>query len=248
MIRRHLRALAFVAAAATAATAASCSATTATPPASAPSSPAAMSAAAVKAALTGDQVGSTVVSAYKQASAVHVKGAMTDQGSTVKIDLQLNQDSAGGTVETDGTLVPVVRVGQVVYVQVASSMLQKLGVSPTSQLGGLMKDKWVSSDSKLGDGVAANFKDFLAYGGFVDNTVGQMRSAIFTDGGTDTVNGTSALVFRSPEGVAYVAASEPHYLLRMTDEKNVTLDFTGWNQPVAVTAPPAKDIYSGPGA
>jgi hypothetical protein len=27
-----------------------------------------------------------------------------------------------------------------------------------------------------------------------------------------------------------------------------SLDFTGWNQPVAVTAPPASAIYAGPGA
>jgi hypothetical protein len=27
-----------------------------------------------------------------------------------------------------------------------------------------------------------------------------------------------------------------------------SIDFTGWNQPVPITAPPASAIYTGPGA
>ncbi|WP_186382444.1 hypothetical protein [Amycolatopsis rhizosphaerae] len=248
MIRRHLGALAFVAAAATAA---SCSATTATPPAPAPSSPAATSAAsaaAVKAALTADQVGAAVVSAYKQASSVHVKGELTGRDGKTKLDLQLNQDSTSGTVEEDGTAFPVIRVGQTIYFQFGATLLKQMGLSATTEPGSLMLGKWVSSDSKLVADLAASLRDALAYGTFVNNMVGEMGSATFTDGGTDTVNGTSVLVFHASDGDVYVASGEPHYLLRMTDRKSTTLDFTGWNQPVAVTAPPAKDIYSGPGA
>ena len=48
----------------------------------------------------------------------------------------------------------------------------------------------------------------------------------------------------------HVTASTPHYLMRLSDGLSTSgsFDLTGWNHPVAVTAPPASEIYSGPGA
>lgn len=240
MTGRRLRVLACVAAAATAT---ACSATTGPAPAPISSAP-----AAVQASLTAAEVGSAITRATQQASAVHVRGALNTDGARIKLDLQLNQDSAGGSVEKDGAVIPLVRLGDVTYLQVSESVVTMAGLSPTTKPGSLLKDKWVTSQSRLGSAMAADFKEFLAYRGFVDNTVGQLRSSTFTDSGTDTVNGTRVLVFRSPEGVVDVAASEPHYPVRIADPQHGTLDFTGWNQTVAVTAPPAKDLYSGPGA
>lgn len=56
------------------------------------------------------------------------------------------------------------------------------------------------------------------------------------------------LVFRTADGsTADVAAASPHYLAGMADSSDV-FDFAGWDQPVAVTAPSAAELYSGPGA
>ena len=50
------------------------------------------------------------------------------------------------------------------------------------------------------------------------------------------------------DGTATVAAAEPHYLLRMEDPKSGAMEFSGWNKPAPVSAPPAAELYSGPGA
>lgn len=55
-----------------------------------------------------------MAAAAKQASAVHVKGAIAE-GGNVNVDVQLNQDSASGTVVQDGLKIPALRVGDKYY-------------------------------------------------------------------------------------------------------------------------------------
>jgi hypothetical protein len=199
--------------------------------------------------LTADQVPAVVKAAIGAAAAVHIKGSITEGTDTVKLDVQLNKDSAGGTVTEAGADIPVRRVGEKYYIQFTSSVLKLSGVSATTKPGSLMRDKWVSSDSKLAAGMAAGFKDFLDYDTFLSNVAAP--TGTLTAAGADTVNGTPVLIFRDVDGSsADVAASSPHYVIRMVGPESSpgSFDFTGWGQTAPVVAPKAAEIYSGPGA
>ena len=222
-----------------------CSTTTGTPSPAGASTGATTSASAAAASLDGSKAGAAVAAAAKQAKSVHVRGTVSE-GGNINLDLQLNPDSASGTVVQDGLEIPVLRVGDKYYFRFSQSLIDKAGI-PAS-VGKQLKDKWVSSTSQIGAGIGESFKQFLDYKTFTDNTVGQLASETFTGGEQTTSGGVPALNFTSPDGTATVAATEPHYLLRMQAPKSGTLEFSDWDKPTTVTAPKASQIYSGPGA
>jgi hypothetical protein len=98
--------------------------------------------------------------------------------------------------------------------------------------------------------MVSGLKPLLTYDSFV-NAMFAQTSEVPTLTGTDVVADTPVLVYESRDGsTVYVTKASPHYLLRMSAPASGSgqLDFTGWNKPVAVSAPPANQIYSGPGA
>ncbi|WP_326948162.1 MULTISPECIES: hypothetical protein [unclassified Amycolatopsis] len=227
---------------------AGCSSTSGTAePAGASAAPAAAStsAEAKAASLDAKQAGTAVVAAAKQAKAVHVRGTVSE-GGNINLDLQLNPDSASGTIVKDGLEVPVLRVGDKYYFRFSESLIKEAGI-PAS-LSKPLKDKWVPSTSQIGAGMGEAFKQFLDYKTFTDNTIGEIDSATFSGGEQTTAGGVPALNFTSSDGTATVAAAEPHYLLRMQEPKSGTMEFSDWDKPTTVTAPKASEIYSGPGA
>ncbi|MGK3204399.1 hypothetical protein [Amycolatopsis sp. MEPSY49] len=243
MSRLHLGALIATGAVA-ALLSAGCASTSGTAePAAASSAPTSASPSA--AALDAAKAGSAVIDAAKQAKAVHVRGVVSE-GGNLNLDLQLNPDSASGTVVQDGLEIPVLRTGDKYFFRFSDSLIKKAGI-PAS-VGKLLRDKWVPSTSQIGAGIGEAFKQFLDYKTFTDNTVGQLDAASFTASGQTTTDGIPALTFTTSDGTATVAAGEPHYLLRMQEPKSGTLEFSDWDKPTTVTAPKASEIYSGPGA
>jgi hypothetical protein len=223
-----------------------CSGTSGTAaPATVPAAPAAASTSAAPASLDAAKAGSAVVDAAKQAKAVHVRGTVSE-GGNINLDLQLNPDSASGTIVKDGLEVPVLRVGDKYYFRFSDSLIKQAGIPASA--GKLLKDKWVPSTSQIGAGLGEAFKQFLDYKTFTDNTIGQLDSTSFSGGEQTTAAGVPALTFTSSDGTATVAAAEPHYLLRMADPKSGTMEFGDWDKPTTVTEPKASEIYSGPGA
>lgn len=190
-------------------------------------------------ALTADQVGPAVVAAGNSASAVHVK-ATVDQGPTaIQVDVQVNKDSADGTMVTDGMTVPIRRVGWTYYAQLTDTVIKQTHGSRA------MLNKWVTSESKFASELALAGEVFLDYNGFVAKATGQVNAGSPTAAGSGTVDGVPVLVFHLSDGyTADVAAAAPHYLVRLSQGAD-EMHFSGWGQPVPVEAPPASAIYSG---
>jgi hypothetical protein len=225
---------------------AACGSSTSSP--AAPSSSSAPSTSAkTEAALTPDQVPAAIKAAFEAAGAVHVKGSVTESGNTLKLDVQLNKDSSGGTISVGSTEIPLRHVGDKYYFQYTSALLQQAGLTGTA--ADALKDKWVSSDSKIAAGLADGFKDFFDYEAFEKNTA--TPTGALTASGTDTVNGTPVSIFTDTDGSTLdLATSSPHYVIRNVGPKTSpgSFDFTGWGQAVPVAAPTAAELYSGPGA
>jgi hypothetical protein len=202
-------------------------------------------------ALPGSQVENSVKSAFSGASAVHIKGTLINSTGTLSLDLQLNKNNtASGTISEGGATIPLVAVNGKYYVQFTPQMISQSTNTSVGQLGSALANKWVSSDSSLASDMVAGIKPLLSFDSFVSSMFGQ-ASEVPTLTGTDVVDGAPVYVYESADGsVVYVTKASPHYLTRMTAPASGSgsLDFTGWNQPVVVTAPPASAIYAGPGA
>lgn len=196
-----------------------------------------------------------IKSAIQGASAVHIKGTVTSSGSTVTLDLQLNKNgSASGTLGEGGADIPIVLANKVVYVQFTGDVMKANGVQPASAAGKLLLNKWVPSTSQVlsGSDIVSGVQPLLDYDTFTSGMISQIPSGDPKVGKTDTINGTPVQLLTFSDGsTADVATTSPHYLMRLTPgpkDGSGSLDFTNWNQPVAVAAPPASEIYSGPGA
>ncbi len=230
-----------------------CSGQSTQTPAAGPSSSSrpAPKAVTIAGALPGNQVESAVKSAFSGATAVHIKGTLTNSTGTLSLDLQLNKDNtASGTISEGGAQIPLIAVNGKYYVQFTPQMISQSTNAAVGQLGSALNNKWVSSDSSLASAMVTGLKPLLSFDSFVSSMFGQ-ASEVPTLTGTDVVNNLPVYTYESADGsVVYVGKAGPHYLARMTAPASGSgsIDFTGWNQPVPVTAPPASAIYSGPGA
>jgi hypothetical protein len=186
--------------------------------------------------LTADQVHTAVNQAAAGASAVHVKGHIHRNSHDQTVDMHLNKTSASGTYDdgTDIGPVPIVFTGEVAYFQLSK---QFLGFPPVADL-----NKWLpSTDAANGSSFAQFDSVWYDYAQFQRNILAGLIIGKVTPAGDAVVNGVRTLVFKDAIGdTVTVAESGPHYLMRYVGGSTNpgTLDFTEWNQPTAVPAPP----------
>jgi hypothetical protein len=198
---------------------------------------------------------STIKSAGTAATAVHIKGSFTDSGTAEALDVQLNKDgSASGTIGEGGVNIPVVVANKVYYVQFTKQLMSSNSIDPTSAAGKLLLNKWVPSTASMlsGTGMVDGLKQAMDFNTLVPGLFGQFGTDTPKETGTDNVDGTPVHVYTFADGSkAYIGSADPHYLIRLTEPASQgkgQLDFTGWNAPTKIAAPPKADIYSGPGA
>ncbi|MGW7536432.1 hypothetical protein [Amycolatopsis sp. NPDC054798] len=211
------------------------------PAASSPAAAAAPSAAPIDAA----KVGETVKAAMKKSTAVHVKGSKSEDGK-MKVDMQFNKDSVSGSIEKDGVEVPVRRVGDKVWMRFSKSLTKEAGLP--AEAAAMVNDKWVSLDSQLGQGLGEAFKLFLDYDVFVGSMADDADKPGYSAAEPADVAGTPALRYKNGTRTIFLEAAGSHRLLRLESPSEGTMEFTGWDQPVPAQAPPAAEIYSGPGS
>jgi hypothetical protein len=219
------------------------------------SSPATSPATTTTATITPGALISEMVSACQNASGVHIKGSIAGSGGKVSMDLQLNKDGdASGVLNEQGRDMDIVSTKGVVYLKFTAGLMQASGIDPSSMEGRLLLNKWVASTSDVmsGGGLVSGVKPLLDYDTFFRGMTQQIPAGAARAGKTDVVNGTPAQRYTFSDGSTFdIATGSPHYLMRLiTVAKDGAgqVDFTGWNQPVAVSAPPTSDIYSGPAA
>ena len=200
-------------------------------------------AASSSAAPSADPLDAAAIkAAMKKSTAVHAKGS--DGGTT--FDMQINRDSVSGSIEKDGAVVPLVRVGDKVWIKFTRGMA-KISGRPAGARSPL-DDKWVSMDSPMAQGFGEGLKLFLDFDVFVSGMASEIDQPGFGTGQPADVAGTFALRYENDSTTVFIEAVEPHRVLRLESPKQGTMEFSGWDQPVPVQAPPAAEIYSGPGS
>jgi hypothetical protein len=215
--------------------------------------------------------------AYKAAvaagSAVHVVGSASRAGTAYVLDLHLNKDgSSEGSIPQNGSTLPVKAVGGITYVQLTPAFLKQAATgdaSITPAVIAAVQNKWVSSQSAVGQsfaGALAGYTDYDSFLAAIGNggatasagatgaasasasaNAGTVPLSSLTADGTTTYEGHTVAVYKGAGGTtAYFAATGPAYLEKATatGADAGTFTFT-WNQPVTVTAPPSADIFNG---
>lgn len=235
---------------------AACSASSAktnTAAASAPGVPAASNVG-----LTSAQANAAINSAVGNATALHVKGSMGSGAQLISMDIQFDKNSAQGTLVEGPTTIPFIAVNGTSYIEFTSSLLAAAGSESgqsSAAANQLLLNKWVSSTSSLGSSIASSFTPFMSLSAFTKQVTSS--SDKLTSDGTATVDGQAVANYKDVDTSQTPPVTEVLSLMQNgpalplqvagSGTEAGTMTFT-WNQPTTITAPPASEIYSGPGA
>jgi hypothetical protein len=167
------------------------------------------------------------------ASSVHVEGKVPADGTTAHIDMRLSDPAGSGVIGMAPNALVMRRIGQTAYYK-GGPLFWRQFVGPqadTSQLVG----RWlkVPAGMQSGDIIKLTMKAKTLTG--ILGPAGELSYS-----GTKTFRGQQVIVLSDDlGGDFYISAAKPHYPVAIVDEeRNGTLYFDGWNQPVNVEPPP----------
>ena len=196
------------------------------------------SSAGASAAVGSPPAAATLVqqvnAAVANARSVHINATVTQQGSTVglNVDLTRSSDMSGVITYKNAPLTVLVKNGRA-YIKLTAGAATAMGLPPAACA--LMCGKYLEltasqTKSMLGD---LGWSSFLG----PSSSVPQLHYVR-----TVTVNGQPAWQMSVPgEGTAYVAAQGTPYPLRMVQGSD-RIDFTRWNSVAIPPLPPASQI------
>lgn len=190
-----------------------------------------------------DEVVDDILKAMGELESVRLSGQMVEDGDTLDLDVQISKSGeCEGTVGMEGSCsFELMQVDGVSYFKPDSDFWEAQGGAAGQQLMEMADGKWVTN-SKDPEG----FGDLCDLDNFIEGLEdGPEDSSI---DGTGDVDGTPAvkLVFTSDdgnEGIAYVAAEDPHRILRFDVENEGKVDFTDFDEELSVEKPADDDTF-----
>jgi hypothetical protein len=206
------------------------------------------------AGMSPDQIVQKSVADLKAASSVRITGQVVNSGQTIAVDL--TDVAAKGCQGTIGLAAPatsstkavsgtadIVEVDSIVYMKLSNSFFTSAGLpaSEFSQVSG--KYIKLASGSNL-----ASFAQLCNPSTL--STAFSKEDTGFAKAGTATVNGQPTLAFKQPKnpsnGTVYVSESATPQILRIAGPAGQgSIDFSDYNAPATITAPPASQIVDG---
>ncbi len=212
------------------------------------------SSTAPLAGLSPDQIVQKSVANLKAASSVRITGKVVSSGQTVAVDLTdvaahgcqgtigLASAASSGSTKVAGTAT-IVEVGSTVYMKLDKLFFTSAGLpgSDYSTVAG----KYIKLTSTSGLASFAQLCDpSTLAGAFAKQDTG------FVAAGTATINGQPALGFKQPKnasnGTVYVSDTATPEILRIAGPASAgSVDFSDYNAPATITAPPASAIVDG---
>ncbi len=203
-----------------------------TPAASSTSAPAAADNGV--GALTATEILKKASEAAAKADSVTIKGAITQGGETIGLNLAVARNAADGTITIKGADVQLRLVGGTLFMKAQKEFWSALG-SQGDAISALVADKWFSvplDSTKDASGLSS-------FGQFADKD-GLFQSLLSTDEvvtvkGTSEVNGQPVVLLSSKKGTLAIATTGEPYPIQIkgsgTDGTG-TMDFINWNGPV----------------
>jgi hypothetical protein len=184
---------------------------------------------------SAEQIVSESKAAADAASSVHVSGSLKSGGASVKLNLNLAAGKgAQGEISQNGASFKLILVGNTAYISGSPAFYRSLGGSAAAQL---FKGKWLKASATSGE--FASFKQLGDMRQLIDSTLTSHGALV--KGATTTVGGQQAIAITdsAKDGTLYVAATGKPYPLQISKggSESGKIAFSGWNQPVTITAP-----------
>lgn len=192
---------------------------------------------------SAEQVVKDVTEAMNDLETVRLSGEMVEDGDSLDLDVQVSKSGeCEGTIGMEGNgSFELMQVDGVSYFKPDEAFWEAQAGAAAEQLMDMAGDKWVTnSDDPDGFGELCDLDNFIE---------GLEEGPDDADiDGTGDVDGTAAvkLAFTSDdgnEGVAYVAAEEPHRILRFDVEKEGQVDFTDFDEELSVEEPSEDETF-----
>lgn len=192
-------------------------------------------------AISGQQYLQAARDAFAGATSVHVTGTAVHGADAYVVDAHLAAAQGGtATIKTSGQTVDVIRLGDDAYVGGDLAFWESVTGDPARARS--MVGSYVRTSATNG-----NFGSFVAF------TQPATYAAALPDpaapatvGAATTIDGRGAVAVRDAAGsTLYVATTGPAYPLRLdglAGGQVVFLDFTGYGEPVQLTAPPVGTV------
>lgn len=212
------------------------------------------SSTAALAGLSPDQIVQKSVADLKTASSVRITGNVVSSGQNIAVNL--TDVAAKGCQGTIGLAAPatssskavsgtadIVEVGGTVYMKLSNSFFTSAGL-PASEFSEV-SGKYI----KLASG-----SNLASFAQLCDpstlSTAFAKEDTGFVKSGTATVSGQPTLIFKQPKnpsnGTVYVSESDTPRILRIAGPAGQgSIDFSDYDAPVTITAPPSADVVVG---
>jgi hypothetical protein len=182
---------------------------------------------------------SSATTAIQGAKSVHVSGALSDGGQSIKLDLNiLSGQGAKGSMSQNGLSFQLIASGKYVYINGSPAFWKKFGGVAAATL---FQGKWLKAP--------ANSSSFASLSSLTN--LHSLAQALLTGhgtlskGSTTTVNGQKviAVTDSSKSSKLYVATTGKPYPIEIAKTGSAAqhVDFDNYNAPVSLT-PPAKSI------
>jgi hypothetical protein len=181
--------------------------------------------------------------AVDSAQSVHVAGTSTENSESYAVDLSLAAPgSAAGSVTYEGKTLTLVVADSSVYVEINTSFLQFVNISPPDC--GTVCGKYVevpASDTSKFTGSLSMATLFKAAFNSIPSAARNNTADIFVP---TTYDGQQALTASFAGVTVVVAQGAKPYPLQVSDVKYGDLVFSEWNSVPSITAPPPSDVVS----
>jgi hypothetical protein len=194
--------------------------------------------------LSADQIASQAIANLKTARTVRIAGDVSDSGETYDLNLGLvrNVGCAGAMTQVGTGSFKLVAIGNRVWIKPDRQFWEKAAGANAAAALKVLSGKYlsVSATSQFGSLRALCSPSELA-GSFGSNPTGLVK------GQTITISGQPALQIKDTGDSAsiYVSETAKPELLRLAAGSSGTLDFSSYNGPVTLTAPPAAETVNG---
>jgi hypothetical protein len=206
------------------------------------------------AGMSPDQIVQKSVADLKAASSVRITGQVVNSGQTIAVDLTdvaakgcqgtigLAASAASSSKAVTGTA-NIVEVDSTVYMKLSDSFFTSAGL-PASEFSEV-SGKYI----KLASG--SNLASFAQLcNPSTLSTAFSKQDTGFVKAGTATVNSQPTLAFKQPKdpsnGTVYVSESATPQILRIAGPAGQgSIDFSDYNAPATITAPPASQVIDG---
>jgi hypothetical protein len=185
---------------------------------------------------TAQQVLTDARNAAESASAVHVAGSISSNGSAITLDIHVTNGKGGkGELAEQGLSFQLVRVGDKVYVKGSDAFYKQVAGAAAAAL---LHDKWLQGSATTGQFAAlAELTDIAKLFDAALGSPGKLEN----DGET-TYKGQKVVAIKdaSKKGTLYVAATGTPYPVAIVGSGSAhagAVTFGNWNESVSVSAP-----------